>query len=815
MSRLGDEVATDPDRPGREMSRRVAAQLRERRERFRARWRRDPGREASLIVIFLVVLATLLVAAFTAKIDSFSRLGRDDEATYWMESAQRYRYVEMVSRGEPIPTVDSRMQAPDGYVTASDTIGQEWLYGSLAQRRPPDWSVPRFVRFLTRVLAVSAMIPMAWLGWVLTRRRDAALLAALLYGLALPVIERGNGAVLFREDLAFPVLLWHLAALAEWARAPRWSRALQAGLLLAASLLLWKVVSFYALLLLVFLASAWWLKKAEPGLVATTTLLLFVPAAAASLGPWSLHYDQFLTSTPMLGAAGIVLGGFLAWRKVGPSWLGPLVVVGVVVAGQVMLPAQASYDHAWETILAKLRTFDQKPLDPLELSFHARHYWTGNYESPTLRRLARDWPWLAAVAVPGVFALFGQLRRGGESWPEQGPPLPTKLLDSDGPSEPMSPLLGWFALWLVGAFLAVYFLFVKLTLFAAVALAALGAIGWAYPRRVRFLRRLAVLPLIAGVALHGFGIAPSLEGAFVDALSTDLDGVSEVVVFPPDAFEELAVWVTEGTQRDEAFLASFQISPFLLTYLDRPTILHCFFEGDLLDRLQEVIPARFGDEQQLWEMARRFGATWYVHEAHHVLRTDPRMSQRYVAGAMEWPKDSAAVRMQYAPESLQHFELAWENDWFRVFRVLDEGERPRGARAGSTSPLWSRPLFTGLFGDPLRGLATTEVGRGLEPDDLFYATMKADTWLRYTEVNRDSAAPRWRFAEQEYGLHRAIEVAPYLAGAHVQLGELYRVVGRGDLASGSRAAAQRARGVLSGARGMTDLDAPREVPRIR
>ena len=815
MSGSVDEGTTDTYRPGREMSHRVASQLRQRRDTLRSRWRRDPGREASLIIMFLVVLATLLVGAFTAKVDSFSRLGRGDQATYWMESAQRYRYVDMVARGEPIPRIDARMQAPDGYVTASDTIGQEWIYGHLAQRRPDDWSVSRFVRFLTRLVAVSAMIPMAWLGWVLTRRRDAALVAALLYGFALPVVERGNGAVLFREDLAFPVLLCHLAALAGWARAPRWPRALLAGLLLALSLLLWKVVSFYALLLLVFLAIAWWLEKAEPRVIALTTSLLFGPAAIASLGPWSLRYDQFLMSTQMLGAVGIVVGCVLGWRKIGPRWLGPLLLVGIVTAGRALLPDQGSYDHAWETILAKLSTFDQKPLDPLELSFHARHYWTGNYESPTLRRLARDWPWLLAVGLPGVFALLGQLRRGGAPWPGPIPPPPTKLFDGDGPSGVMSPLLVWFTLWLVGSFLAVYFMFVKLTLFAAVALAALGALGWSAPRRLRVLRRLATLPFLVGVVLHGVGLAPALEGAFVDPDEADQDGVSEVVVFPPDAFQDLAAWVTESTEQDEAFLASFQISPFLLTYLDRPTVLHCFFEGDLLARLEEVVLARFEDEQTLWEVARRYGVTWYVHEAHYVLRTDPRMSQRYVAGAMDWPAESAAVRMQYAPETLKHFELAWENDWFRVFRVLDEGEESAAEARRSPSPLWNRPLFAGLFGDPLKGMTMTEPGRGLEPDDLFYATMKADTWLRYAEANRSPAAPKLRFAEQEYGLQKAVEVAPYSLEGHARLEDLYRAVGRHDRASDSRSKRQRVRGVLRGAVPVTRGDAPREVHRIR
>ncbi|MCO4770167.1 MAG: hypothetical protein KDA24_09070 [Deltaproteobacteria bacterium] len=797
------------------MSPRVAEQLRDRRDGFRARWARDAGRELSLILIFVVSLATIGVGAWSAKVGTFSKLGRDDDATYWMESAQRFRYVRMVAEGEEIPAVDARMQAPDGYPTRSDTIGQELLYGTLARHRPPDWSIARFTRFLTRVIAASAVIPMAWLAWVVTRRRDASLLAALLYGLALPVAERGNGAVLYREDLAFPVLLFHIAALAGWARKPHWGRALTAGLFLAAALLLWKVVTFYSLLLLVFLASAWVFGRVEPGQVGLAAFGMFLPAVIASLGPWSLSYDQFPTSTPALAALGLTLAALLAARGSGlPRFVPLLVGVAVVFGGKLLLPGEASYTHAWETIVAKLTTFGGKPLDPTELSFHARHYWTGNYRSPTLRRLARDWPWLAAVAIPGLIALFGELRRAGRPWPGPIRRPPTGLLEGDGPSDPMSPLIAWFVLWLTCACVVSYLLFLKLMLFAAVPLALLGAVAWAYFRRLRWLWRLTLAPLVGLVALQGLGVAPSLEGLFEASIAADADSVSEVVVFPPDGFAELSAWVGDNTAEDEVVLASFHISPFLLTYLDRPTVLHCFFEGDLLERLETIVPARFATEEVLWETARSFETSWYVHEAHFTLRTDPRMSQRYVAAAMDWPADSASARMSFAPETLEHFELAWENSWFRVFRVLPEGERASNRRSGEVAPVWSRPFFSGLFGDPLKPLASARAGAGLTPDDLLYSTLKARSWMSYSALHRDPEAPTESFPEQEYGLQKAIEVAPYMVEAHQQLATLYSLMGRHERAEISRRAAQRATGVLRGTVPTGSQDAPRSVPRL-
>ena len=790
--------------PGARQSTRVAEQLTRRRDSLRARWKRDPGRELSLLLIFVVALATIFVAAHAAKVGTWSRLGFDEDGTYWMESAQRYRYAAMVAAGEPIPEVDARMQWPDGYPTRRDTIGQEALYGALSRDRGEGVTVAARVRALTRLFATSGVVAMALLAFAITRRRDAALLAALVYGLCLPVAERGNGATLFREDLAWPVALLHLAALAAWARRPHVLRALLAGLLLAGALLLWKVMTFHALLVVGLMAGAWWLGPGDPKVIGRDTLALFLPPALAALAPLSLRYDGFLTSTPLLAAVVVGVCALAASRlpKV-PALAWPVVVLVLLGVVRTLAPSGTGYEHAWETIVAKLRTLDHKPLDPSELSFHARHYWTGNYESPTLRRLVRDWPWLGLLAAPGLVTLLREvLRREAPVGPVRPPP--TKLLEGDGPLDPLSPLAAFFALWLVAGLLGAYLLFSKLVLFAATALAVLVALGFAAPKRLRWLRRLGYVLGALVVAAHGLGMVPSLERLVSDP-AADADSWSEVVVYPPDGFSELVGWLGEETQEDEAVLASFPISPYLLTYVGRPTVLHCFFEGDLLTRLEDVVMSRFGTEEELWQAARRYDATWYVHEAQFAYRTDPRMSQRYVADAMEWPSESVTTRMQFAPETLEHFELAWENPWFRVFRVLDDGERARNRAGGA--PLFDRELFTALYGDPLTPLGDVAA------DELLYATLQADSYMRYAALHRNPDDPTEQYAEQEYGLQRAIEFAPYLPEPHRELAALYRRLGKPDRVARHEAEARRLEGLLAGRTKARPGDRPRHVPR--
>ena len=416
-----------------------------------------------------------------------------------------------------------------------------------------------------------------------------------------------------------------------------------------------------------------------------------------------------------------------------------------------------------------MRHLGQKPADPTLLSFHARHYWTGNYESPTLARLVRDWPLLVAASLPGLVIVLGWWRPS--FWREWIPPtllrpLPSGLLQGWGPSSPLLGLASHFVLWMTGSFWLIYLLFRKLQLFAAVPLAVAVAIAFAATRgRRRRATRIALPVVVLAVALQGWGVLPTFE-RWLPGQTEEAAAWSPVSVFSDRSFNGLAEALPRLIGPDEPLLASFIISPFVLAYLDRPTVLHCFFEGDVLERYQAITEARFGDEEGLWEVARRYGARWYLHEAHHVLRRDGRMSQRYVAGAMDWPADSAVVRMSFAPQELKRFELVWENEWFRLFRVLEEAERP-ARPAVENHPAWSRPLFTHLFGDPLGPVDESRYA----PADLLYGTLRAEQLLMGAihAVEGDRGLSPWNERE----LQQAVQHAPWLWKADQILDRYY------------------------------------------
>jgi len=786
---------------------------------------------------FLLLVLSLWTLGLTIKAHHFGASGFGAGHTFWMESAQRFRYIEMVAGGEALPDPDVRMQAPDGYSPWSDTVLQEQLYGRLHRTLAPDSELAPFVRALTPVVSSLSVLGVALLVLALARRRSSAVLAAFLFAVAVPMAQRGIGTTIFREDLAFPVLCFHLAALALWTRSLRVGAALVSGVLLGLGLLLWKVLTFYYLLLVLFFASAHWFEREQARTLLPGAAAVLLPSGAVALLPLSLSADSFLSSTPFIAALAVLgmlgLEHFVRGRGRGQRRRG-MVVLRPVIAGLLFgalrwaLPSERGYSHAWETIAAKLRFAGVKPSDPEALSFHARHYWTGNYESPSLQSLVEGWPWLLLLALPGLWVLvrawFADARTADLA-PEEAA---TAGVDSEVASRgvsmfPLPPVAAHFGLWMFGAFGISFLAFRKLQLFFGLALVVLAGLGFAgVLTRRAWLKLLWVVP-----ALLVFLQTPALERTFCQ----ETDGVCaaflrtghrladvagpraqsewrSVDVFPGTAFDQLARVLPGIVGADEPVLASFVVSPFILAHLERPTVLHCFFEGDLLARLEEVVRARFSSEGELASVARRAGAKWYLHEAHHLLRTDPRMSQRYVANRMDWPADAVITKMSYAPETLQHFALAWENDWFRLYRVLEPGEEqdPSQRPPPSSSPLWSRALFTSLHGDPL---GSARVDTGSDPEDLLYSSLLAS---RDLAVAADLAGgnPQDRLHARAFAL-QALLTAPYLAEGEEILAALSAAEGENDQATLFRDRAMLLRAALSGAIPLPGPLTPRPV----
>jgi hypothetical protein len=680
-----------------------------------------------LVAAVLTVMGMLAIYAlgFHARTNVFATMSLDLNQPFWMESAQRFRYVEMVAGGEEIPNPDTRMWAPDGYDPRTDTILQEQLYGSVYRVLPMgDQSVDGFVRVFTRVLYCFGIFALVALSGVLTRNRAAALLACLAYAVILPAVERSTGQVLYREHLAIPVVVFHLYFLAASLQQKGWHNPLLAGLFLLVAMLAWKVMTFYLLFLVGFFAIGLVIDRRGPVLAAAAACI--VPVWLVSvLFPVHLHFDRFHFGTAGVASMALVAVGVLDRRWPLPVWGRAAAWIGLTGVACMLLPEARSYDHAWETILARVSHLGHKPADPTELTFHARHFWSGNYRSPTLHRMLRDFGIPALAALPGVLGSAVRVWR-------------TRRWDGHA-----------LLLFLTVAMGASYLVFRKLQAFPAMLLAVQIGVGWTLLARWRQgVLRVGLVALAGLMALQTYGVIPGPH----KLLPPRTAGPNVSIVHTGGDLAALDGWISEHTAHDDVLLADFALSPYLLTECARPVALNCFFESAMVERYREYTESLFEDEATFVAFCRELDVRYVIHTAHQALRVDDEMSYRYTAAALRWDPTWAIAAMQYDPQRLQDLHLVWESAFFRVFRVARPGEARPHLPTGREL-LFSRALAVQLFGDPSRP-GWPERGR---PEELMTSQVATLTDLALART----ALTAGNVETAERLLGRAVASSPY------------------------------------------------------
>ncbi len=676
-------------------------------------------------------------------------------APFWVESAQHYRSTRFIAEGKPLPDPDRQIQWPDGFDPDRDTVVQEYVLGWLARIVNPP-RLETFVRTATRYVFCLIVFPLYWVTLELTRRRWAALLAVAVYVTLPPALDRSSGLVVYRENVALPILAVQIAALYAHFRRGRGCRfACLSGAALVLAHFTWKVTTFYQLFVLGVLALLVLIRSPDRASRTAVYALALPPLLVSIFLPVALHIDRYWGSPQAALTGGLLV--VCAAAALRPDWTRhPAARTALLLAPTgllyLLLPGPLSYDHAWDTLIAKFRFFGIKPTDPALLSIHARHYWTGNYRSPTPAMIARDF------ALPAIMCvmLLRRVRRDSwsrVSWHERAGQA-YLLLGTAG------FVLGYLLFRKFGTFLAVF-------LTPAIGLSALTIM-----ERAKHRRKLGIAVLV-GIVLVTFTAAWTGVGADSGlGLRTSEDDTG--LVYDVASIDALSHWITEHTTRDDVFLASWALSPYLFTYLDRNTNLHSFFECDVVTRFETFNLKLFGPIEDLHAFARTYQATYLIYEANFLLRTDPWMSYRYVADHLDISGEEAAYHLHYTPDDTPGFQLVYQNDYFRVFKVLPDPAERRPPR---------RPLpYAALF-DPNVPGAQPDQPRNAGPD-LLYGTLEAGRWISVGEALESTGDMHG--ALQAY--RTALEKGPYTPAAYQHLIRLAQTTGRASVATALEAA---------------------------
>jgi hypothetical protein len=652
----------------------------------------------------------------------------------YSESLVRFRYAEMVMRGEPLPRSDPMVQWPEGFRRDEMIMPlPDYLVGLSYRLYGGIFGAPDRYAYLRYFMAAyaAAYVPAAFvLFWVAFRRFGPAWAATALYVTCLPTFLRATGNYL-REDFATPALLVATAAVWLFLENPPATRrnkiALTAalGLCVVYALSCWHMAQFYLNILLgvVFVAAL----AAKRGSYGNLGVAFLLGTAAAAVLNKPLFVKGVLWSPTVAAAAALTAWGL--WRRLPtPRWRLTLAVsAAALVSVSLLAVGSGAYGHAYALIWAKLRFAGVHPDDPTRLPVDARIFWMGPYDTTSLRRAFSEYGPLLPAAAFAFFWACGRYARRRRTGP---------------------PALTLFPAAMTAVTAALYWLLVRLTIFFAPWAALWGTLPAA---RTRGWRKIISTALVAGLLAFQFYWAfnhtrPNLVSRLLELFPAEKQPLWDYRARDDDIF----LWLKEKTPGGSPVLAQFGVSASVMYWGERPVALHPMFEvPDVRTKIVRVSRAFMGTEAEFYELCRRWRIAYVVFNAPVFLVYEPP-GDRYFAAAPNPPPAAVGMKMQFKPEELTRFRLSYETYSYRVFEV---GRPYAGYEAKRYHPYFD----TSLFGELPTREHYLEVAETIRRAGEHYARAQAH-----------EMRGRWPAAAAQYGL--ALSLHPDYEDAEMRLG---------------------------------------------
>ena len=451
------------------------------------------------------------------------------------------------------------------------------------------------------------------------------------------------------------------------------------------------LVSSLSVFTLFLLARALW-GCAAAGIFAAFLAALFAPLVGVTDGREYLHapyafllvsahlafFLRFVSRPSVARAAVAALAGlalFAVWNAAG-------LYVAVFIAGTLFHPSLARSDR--RTIVAAhlaavavaiiafpyLRSGGSGLTAPVAYWFHRLRHITGKPDDPSSLPDVVRILWSRERSAPGPYALLAFF-------------LPLVWLVPSG--------FGALREWTRER---------KVPIALPLAAAAIGTCLFLIDRSAVFAAALVGFLFVAG-AFKGFAsrwntrVGPAIVAvAFVVTASPLLPAKTDIARlagtrlgwYPPraDGFTWVSVGnadrelvrylVTRTSTRRDVVLAPSDASSVIAAFAGRSAVVAPgVFTREMSARTVETTAAFYGDEKKLAETCAAASAT-YVLYSIDVLLDGSSYSPRYLAGYEGDVKETLAYKMHFSPERLRRFQLVYENDNYRLFRVTAKSE---------------------------------------------------------------------------------------------------------------------------------------------
>ncbi len=590
----------------------------------------------------------------------------DPTAFYWTENALQYHYAELVGSGKSIPTFDPNLQAPEGVkIFENLTILMEypcgWLYRLLKLKQ-------RNILFHTwAIVFIAGCASLSTFAIYLLSRAIGinhfySIIAGLIFNFSLVAVGRSTFGFL-NEDFSLPFIICGIAGYFYALKKPEKKIffSILSGLLFLISLCSWHFSRFvfFAFILI----SIFNLVIFEKGsMIKEKAIVLFYTLLVPFLGSFFvpvLKSRLYFTSAPFALGFGLILGIFLFAPKSDkslasslPGWYSIIIslvffIVSIIISKSLNI--EAEYVHVWSLIINKIKFFGIKPNTSELLDYPARSLWIEAFNSPHPVSLFKD---LFPIIIPAVFGFIHlSKRRFSES------------------------IIRIFIFLSILFFLS-YILIQRLGIVNNYFISILGVvIGTIKLNKNQKLYKYLIPSIMVLIFLFNFYQGYNLHNPtrYIKLLNTIFGNETENEIYNWRINNvELVRYVKYKTPEDAIFVSSFGAGPLIFTYAHRAIVLQPKFEvKNCQQRVREFFEAVYGTEDDFYYFCKKYKIDYFLYDIK-ILLDNSRNGGRWIAGKSKVATNSVVFLMQFFPDDLKHFALVYQNNFYRLYRVVDE-----------------------------------------------------------------------------------------------------------------------------------------------
>jgi tetratricopeptide (TPR) repeat protein len=581
---------------------------------------------------------------------------QDETALFHSETAFHYRHARMVAKGEAIPEIDYEIQHPEGLdIDAHVTIFMEYITGyayrlfSTVKELPFHVFLIYFVPLFSRLI----IFPVYGITRYLFGSSTAAICSTAVYAVSPATLAARSTASFLREDFALPIIAFFFFFFIRSLHRETKNQPLYAvvsGIFLIISLAAWHLTQFIFALFVLYILICLLVKPSVDERLMIHFSIVTGLLAVSALMLSTLRAGYFAISFSMLVSYALVFSWLLQkWLKLSKSKMligfGACLVVMIALFAYVLFPQHyKTYSHVYNFIIEKVWFFGQKPDNPNLLSFDTKVMWLGPFNNLGLYEFVYFFSLLILLAILPAFSMG------------------KKLLRRSIASEEL------LMLFFTAASFVLALIIRRLMILPVFFLIILS--GWTLHRLVT---------KKAGIVIMCLLIYFNFNESYTYKTKTTHYRTLVRKWFPPvrniyeacsrEDTRDLINWIKANTETTSAILTSFRLGPDICAYANRAVALHSKFESrKIRDKVKKFMYALYRDEPAFHNLCKELKIDYFVYTARFLL-DHTKDSNRYISGNLVVNKDCAAYKFHFAPVRLKFFDMVYQNDYYRIFKV--------------------------------------------------------------------------------------------------------------------------------------------------